>query len=145
MNFLSANDNTDILQAFDDLWDTSDTFLTIVKEPQIAVTNLNGSYIPGFGQTSNPNNFVPTPESRTFPCLTKEKAPDNSVDYVTNKQEPKQVISLKVKQDARDYIQDGRRTLYALYQGRKFNILSDEEVAKIGTRVYYIFKLEVIR
>lgn len=143
MNLITAEDEASILAILDDLWDTDGQPLMIIKSPQVTMTSIGGSFVPGFGQTSNPNNFTPTPESKTFVSLTFEKYPDGQSNAITDKREPKQNFFLKVKKDARDYILDGRPNLYASYLGRKYNILSDEQIVHIASRVYYIFQFQL--
>ena len=142
---ISTGQEAEALQALDDLWDTMGEEVTIVKEPTISVIDINASYIPGFNLTSNVNNFIPEPESRTFPCLVDEKKADRNSQAIHTKQDALQFVYLKVQQDARDYIQDGRRNLHAVLNNRKYNIVSDEEVRHMLSRAYYVFKLEITR
>ena len=143
MNLISTEEETIITQAMDDLWDTVQSEITIVKAPTVAVTDLSGVYVPGFGETCNPSNFEPISESKTFFCLTVEKHPYKNFSFVSMKVDPEQVVLLKVKQEARDYIRDGRPNLHAIFEGRKYKIPSNEEVAEILSNRYYVFKMEV--
>lgn len=144
MNLITGTDITAFTGALGDLWDTVQRTVTVVKEPSVTAVSMSSTYVPGFGTTSNETNFTPTPESGTFYCLTVEKKPDGFVDETSN-QEPKQAVFLKVKADARNYIQDGRTNLHVIFDNRKYNIISEEEVAKLLTATFYIFKVELVR
>lgn len=144
MNLISPVDSASILTAMDDLWDTVQDEITVVKEPAVTVVNISGSFIPGYGPAANDSNFTPTPESKTFKCLTVEKPPDKLISLITFKLEGKQNTLVKVKQDARDYIEDGRKNLNVVLNNRKFNIVGGPEVVHMLTNAYYIYKLEVV-
>ena len=144
MNLISSTDTAYITGALGDLWDTVQGTVTVVKEPIVTVASYSATYVPGFGNTSNEDNFTLTPESGTFNCLTVERRPDGFIDETSN-QEPKQIVYLKVKADARNYIQDGRKNLHVIFDNRKYNIISDEEVAALLTATFYIFKVELVR
>jgi hypothetical protein len=145
MNLISAEDDALISQAMDDIWDTFQEDVTIVKEPSMTVSNMAQAFIPGFGLTASEGNLTPVTESRTFPSLSVEKHPDKIMNIITTKEDGIQHVLLKVKLDARDYIRDGRKNLHAIYKGRTYNIVSDEETADIGSKNYYIFRIEVTR
>lgn len=127
------------------LFDTVSKTITIVKETQLQPINVNQPYMAGYGPVANPNNYVNQPESKDFQGTLVEKLPDGRLQYVSQQQAPTDTIFLKTQQDARDYIQDGRKNLHAIIQGVRYNIVSDGEVVYFLNQIFYIFKLEMIR
>jgi len=143
MNLVPSGQRDLFLQAKANLWDTMAKNLTIVKEPQTIPVNLSGTYIPGYGITSNPSNISVTPESKTFPCLLMPKNPESKMEYLTQKQVPHTTLLVQVMQEARDYILDGRKNFHAVYEGKTYLITSEEEPILLLGKTYYIFKLEL--
>ena len=144
MNLISAEDQADMFQALDDIWDTLQEDVVIVKEPT-QVVNLSGNYMPGWGPSGNPENFTNVPEQRTFKCLMVDKQPDSRINIVTEKVESQQFVFLCVKRDARDYILNGRRNLHVLLSGKTYNVNSTEQVAPFLSKEFFIFKLEEVK
>lgn len=145
MNLITAEDALEINTIMDDLWDTASDTVTIVKEAPVSVTDFSGPFVPGFGLSSNSDNFSSQPESGTFRALTAEKQPNSSLNVITTDVEPEQTVSIKFERDGRDYLLDGRKTLYVLLNDKKFNVMGMEEVASIADREYYIFQLKLIQ
>lgn len=144
MNLASAEDRVDFYSALDDIWDTFQEDVVIVKEP-IVSANLTGVYMPGWGQTGSPENFTAIPEQRTFKCLMLNKDPNVQISAIQDKIEPTQAVFLCVKRDARDYIRNGRTNLHCLLSGNMYNINSDEKVAPFLDKEFFVFKLDLVK
>jgi hypothetical protein len=116
--------------------------ITVHKEP---LKTLNVSTpLPVYGyESSNETSYSYTPVYSSFPAIivytpvqqTKElEELKNSI----NKGE----VRIKVEQDCRDYIEDGRKTERVEFDGKSYNMISSDGVQNFLGLIYYIYKLE---
>lgn len=128
--------------AAESLWEDMQKSVTIVKKATIAAMNTGASFIPGYGPSSNDANYTYTPVSGTFNCLRVTLRPDGIIDSISDKAVSTESLYIKVKQAAHDFISDGENE-HAVYQGKKYNITSQDQATFFLGRSYFYFKLEL--
>jgi hypothetical protein len=143
MSLIPSGQNASLEAVADALWDTFQKSLTIVKKALISATNESGGFIPGFGSEVNRGNFTYTPESGTFMALRVLPKPDGTTDFVTTKSLSQEEVLIKVQQEARDYIMDGREIEHAIFAGKTYNFLSQETTAHFLGKTYFYFRLSL--
>jgi len=138
---------TELMDLFSSLWETPLVRLvSICKEPiKTPIINPSETYIPGYGTNSDSDNFTLTPVSQSFKALLVMQRPDAKMYYLTQSQMPLDVMYMKVRQDARDYILNGNRTLHVTINNKNYNIVSEETPNFFLTDIYYMFRVELIK
>ncbi len=142
MSLIPAAQQTMAEAAAAALWEQFQRPITIVKKPIIIAINEGGSYMPGYGTTAAVGNFNYTPQSGTFNCLRVRKELGGEQDETTQKAVSTEAIIIKVREEARDYILNGE-TEHAIYLGKTYNIISQDQISHFLGRTYYYFKLEL--
>jgi hypothetical protein len=137
---------SEFTDALDSLWLTHVAHeVTIVKEPISTPVSGGGTYVPGYGNQSDPNNFVLTPVSQTFLAIISPMKPDGKMVYINQKLTPSDDIFIKVRADARDYILDGRKNLHAVFNNNTYNIISEDAPAHLLTSEFFVFRITLIK
>lgn len=145
-SLLNETEKNNLTPLIEDLFDTFARDITIHKQPKKNIyQSINNSMI-GYGETSIQENIEYIPESKIFKAKIKY---NNDQDLAQIKELAnflsKGIVKIKVRQDARDYILNGTKTEKIEFDGKSFNIISDEAVKKFFNTTYYIFYLELIK
>lgn len=127
-------------------WDSFKKQIVIVKEPVKTETTVNTTTSPVFGyeEESQPSSsFTYTTVTGVYDAqvtleLNQDIAElDEIRNYIGHGQ-----LTIKVKQDARDFIEDGRKTERFDYDGHSYNKFSfDAETNFFGLK-FYTYHLE---
>lgn len=144
--------NSDIISVFTGAFmDHFDTFthdrtrlITIYKEPikTIATTNrINPIY--GYEDSSATSNVTYTPVTGIFPATIKY----DSIQKTQELEEVKNTINkgevrIKIEQNARDFIEDGRKNERFEFDGLSYNQITNDGVQNYLGLVFYIYKLQ---
>jgi hypothetical protein len=97
----------------------------------------------GYGSSSDPVNYTYIPVNATF---NGRIFYNNSKDADAVNSDLKLVfargdVTLKVKQDARDYIANGK-TIKLEFDGKTWNVITEDIVKKYLNNTYYVYGLE---
>tara|TARA_Y100000588_G_scaffold369605_1_gene438819 strand:- start:653 stop:1099 length:447 start_codon:yes stop_codon:yes gene_type:complete len=141
-DLLSSTDKTSFQNSVLDLFDTFGRTITVHKEPQKKVTAVNptDAILPGYKNTSNVENIEYVPVSASFTAMVRyqdkqgvEVEADAGIGIPVGK------VSIKVKEDCRNYINNGR-TEHVEIDGKSFKVASNESVKDhFGLKLYVYF------
>lgn len=145
MNWLSSDDEDVFLGGIDDLWDMFSKTVQVVKAPTYVAENTSSSFIPAYGQESNRYNYNYTPESQEFRAILVTKKPSQDFEQNVEKVVPSTKIFLKIEQAGRDYIMDGRPNEKINFNGKSYNIISEDEPTDYLDRMFYYFEIQLIK
>lgn len=122
-------------------FDTFQRNVVVHKEPIKVVNVINSpKTYAGYNDSSNPNNFTLIPQSQTFQAIVVYE--DKQREVVSQVATfPVGLIKIKVKQDARDYIMNGK-TEKIVVDGKSFNAVTEDKVQNYLGMVFYIFFLQ---
>lgn len=130
--------------------DHFDTFsahhtLVVIKKPQEIIENINSNdYYFGFGSSSNLNNITYQAISGVFPCMILES---NKSDVDTTIGQvptfiPNEEKIIKVRQDARDFIENGIINERIIVDGETYTKISNASPKSYGSLKYYYFTVK---
>lgn len=145
--FLTNDNIFRISGAYKKHWDTFKRQIIVVKEPTKTIVSSNTTTSPvfGYGEESRP--------AVTFTYASVTGAFDAQVTSNLDQRAellPEEVknmvaigkIRIKIQQDARDFIEDGRKTENIQYQNQTFNILSFDAVTNFFGLKFFTYTLE---
>ena len=120
------------------------TKLVIVyKEPLKTVINSPSNPIFGYGSDSSIDSVTYTPVSGIFPAqIDYDKEQKIAELDITKEVINKGQVRIKVEQNARDFIEDGRKTERLEFDSKVYNLFSSDRVLNYLGLKYYIYKLE---
>ena len=125
-----------------DHFDTFSRNIVIFKEPKKTFSSLTTAVYPGYGAESQETNVSHTIVSGVYPAII-----NYNIDQKQNAMqeikvaESKGKVKIKVKQDARSYINVGK-TEYIQVDGIPYNQISDEAAQSFVDALFYIYFLE---
>lgn len=129
--------------ALDTLFDTFKQDIIIYKEAKIQITNINQPRLFGYDEEVDISNINYIPITGTFSAMVN----------FTQKQELKHLrevnsyleqgeASIKVKSDARDFIENDGKTINISISDTMFKIVSSESLRRFISPNYFIYYLE---
>ena len=129
--------------ALDTLFDTFKQDIIIYKEAKIQITNINQPRLFGYNEEVDISNINYIPITGTFSAMVN----------FTQKQELKHLrevnsfleqgeASIKVKSDARDFIENDGKTINISISDTMFKIVSSESLRRFISPNYFIYYLE---
>lgn len=129
--------------ALDTLFDTFKQDIIIYKEAKIQITNINQPRLFGYDEEVDISNINYIPITGTFSAMVN----------FTQKQELKHLrevnsfleqgeASIKVKSDARDFIENDGKTINISINDTMFKIASSESLRRFISPNYFIYYLE---
>tara|TARA_Y100000310_G_C20006580_1_gene500984 strand:- start:61 stop:501 length:441 start_codon:yes stop_codon:yes gene_type:complete len=144
-DLLSDSDKESFKGSLLDLFDTFSRNITVHKEPKKVITQINVNTMPGYNESSVPENIEFVPVSSEFPAMVdygdKQSTETEPTAGVTI---PRGQISIKVKQEARDYILNGKTEKIEL-DSKSFNLISRDAVKYYFGLKLYVFFLEEVQ
>ena len=113
------------------------------KEPIKVLESVQSPTMYGYGSSSDSANYTYIPVNATFNGRIYY---NNSRDVDAVNSDLKLVfargdVTLKVKQDARDYIANGR-TIKLEFDGKTWNVITEDIIKKYLNNSYYVYGLE---
>ncbi len=127
-----------------DHFDTFKRDIIVYKEPKkiINISASNNNVLAGYGESSDSENISFIAVSGTFPALINYQGKQD-LPYIAevSSSASKGVIKMKVEQDARDYIKNGK-TERVIVDNSSFNIISDDKLQNYLGLQYYVYFLE---
>ncbi len=145
-NLISSTELAGLISGFNDIHDTFCRPVAIYKEPiKTAVAVDQSNFLYGFGESQVTDAFTYTEVSGVYPATIKYSDPQN-VNIDLN-DDTRSYISagglvIKVKKDARDFIQNGKTEKFVV-DGRTFFMDSEETKHTFLNDGFYVFKLKV--
>jgi hypothetical protein len=142
MSLISSSEITSLTGTFAQHFDLFSRNITIFKEPKKSFSNTSQQGMAGYGNKSIPNNITYTPVSGVYPAIVLDDLEQNeSVFPETSQKIEEGVTVIKVKQDARDFILNGK-TESVNVDGRTFNVKTNFSVQNYLGLQYYYFGLK---
>lgn len=125
-SLLSAADKAVATGAMGDLFDTFNRNIVIFKESKITYTDTTSPQLFGYNERSNDSNVTYTQYSGVYPALiTHNTNQDKPYLKDISQRVDKGEIYIKVKTDARDFIENGK-TLNISADGFLYKIVSHD-------------------
>ena len=143
MSFISENVAADFSKNYDDFFDYFSRPFVVHKDPIKVVQQLDNAPIYGYGSNSDAVNYTYIPVSATFSGRIYY---NNAKDADAVNSDLKLIfargdVTLKVKQTVRDYIANGK-TIKVEFDGKTWNIITEDIVKKYLNNTYYVYGLE---
>ena len=144
-DLLTPTDKQFFQSVLGDIFDTFKREIIVHKEPKKKIINPAVELYAGYAETSRPNNIEYVLESETFSALVSyadslSQTKSKSVDEINTKIQ-KGTLRIKVQQEARDYILNGR-TENVEIDGKKFNVITKDSIKYFFGLRWYVFYLE---
>jgi hypothetical protein len=143
MSFISSTIAASFSKDYDDFFVYFSRPFIVHKEPIKIVEQMQNAPLYGYGSSSDPVNYTYIPVNATF---NGRIFYNNSKDADAVNSDLKLVfargdVTLKVKQDARDYIANGK-TIKLEFDGKTWNVITEDIVKKYLNNTYYVYGLE---
>ena len=147
MNLLSDDEKAQIKSSYEDFFETFRKEIVIHKVSEVVVSDINLDQIFGYEEDAAPDNYQYSHKSKCFYALIVYPSKgDQTLNVMTEMAAmiPDGEIRIKVQDDCKDYIQNGKTEKIEV-KGKNYTLISTEaEVNNILTG-YYIFKLKEIK
>jgi hypothetical protein len=142
-SFLSAGDISSFQNDIDTHFDTFKRQITIHKEPIKNIVQNSTNQMLGYQEDSNVVDYSYTPRNETFYAIIKyNNIQENlSVDPELKLKFLNQFVEIKVKEDAKNYIEIDR-TEKITFDSKTFNLVSSALVKNYLGLSYYTFYLK---
>lgn len=143
MSFINSTTAAEFSQDYDNFFDYFSRPFVVHKDPIRVVEQIQSTPLYGYGQSSDSVNFTYIPVTGTF---NGRIFYNNSRDVDAVNSDLKLVfargdVTLKVKQDARDFIANGR-TIKLEFDGKTWNVITEDVIKKYLNNTYYVYGLE---
>lgn len=143
-DLLSNKDKVSFQGSVLDLFDTFSRSIVIHKEPIKKITQVNVNLLPGYGNSSAPTNIEYIPRSQSFRAIIDYKGKQSvSLENDAGILVPKGGISIKVKEETKNYINDGK-TEKIIIDDKTFKLASNDTVRDYFGMKMYIYFLEEV-
>ncbi len=116
--------------------------LTVVKEPQQTVVDINTNEYNAYGYQNSPSNYNFVQESGVWNCMTysPESWDDNDFDPIPNTLTKGDLI-IKVETPASNYIDNGKNNR-VIVDSQTYNIVGGPLMKSYITQAYFYYSLE---
>ena len=143
MSFISEEVAAEFSKSYDDFFNHFSRPFIVHKEPVKVMQQLESAPLYGYGSNSDPVNYTYIPVSATFSGrIYYNNARDtDAVDSDLKLVFARGDVTLKVKQDAKDYISNGK-TIKVEFDDKTWNIITEDIVKKYLNNTYYVYGLE---
>ena len=143
MASLISDDEKKILTGvFGDVFDTFKWQIDVYKEPVKTIDTINESALFGYGEEANITNYTYTVQSGSFSgVISYQDKQDQNYYSELNGPIPMGDVRIKVQQDCRDFIANGK-TEKIEFDGKSWNVISDDSVQRFLDSTFYVYYLE---
>jgi hypothetical protein len=143
MSFINSNTAAEFSNAYDEFFDYFSRSFVVHKEPIKVIQELENTPLYGYGSSSDSVNYTYLPVTGIF----------NGRIYYNNSRDTDAVnsdlklvfargdVTLKVKQNARDFIANGK-TIKLEFDGKTWNVITEDVIKKYLNNSYYVYGLE---
>ena len=138
-SLISSTEKAVLTGIFNDIFDTFERSITVYKEPKKIIQQINLDGVFGYGEYAQAANYEYIPVTGVFPAVIRyaNDAEYKEVDEVTARL-PFGHATIKVKQDARNYIKIGK-TEKITFDDKTFELASSDKVQRFLSTEHYIF------
>lgn len=143
MSFINSTAAAEFSRDYDNFFTYFSRSFIVHKDPVRIVEQVQSAPLYGYGQSSDAVNFTYIPVTGIFNGRIYYNN-SNDTDVVNNDLKlvfVKGDVTLKVKQDARDFIANGR-TIKIEFDGKTWNVITEDIVKKYLNNTYYVYGLE---
>jgi len=143
MSYISSDVAASFSNEYDQFFDYFSRAFIVNKDPIRVINQLSSPMIYGYRQNSDQTNFTYVPVTGVFNGrIYYNNAKDNDVvDPDLKVIFAKGDVTLKVKKPARDFIANGK-TINLEFDGKTWNIITEDIVKKYLNNSYYVYGLE---
>jgi len=143
MSFINAATAASFSKDYDDFFTYFSRSFIVHKEPIKIVEQMQNAPLYGYGSSSDPVNYSYIPVNAIFSgrIFYNNSRDTDAVDSDLKLVFARGDVTLKVKQDARDYIANGK-TIKVEFDGKTWNIITEDVVKKYLNNTYYVYGLE---
>lgn len=143
MSFIDPSVAADFSKAYDEFFDHFSRSFIVHKEPIKIIQELENSPLYGYGSSSDSVNYTYIPVTGIFKGrIYYNNARDtDAVDSDLKLVFARGDVTLKVKQEAKDFISEGK-TIKLEFDGKTWNIITEDIVKKYLNNSYYVYGLE---
>jgi hypothetical protein len=129
-------------QAINDHFDTFKRSITVHKEPIKNILQNTTNQLLGYQEDSNIVDYTYTPRNQTFDAiinynLSKENL---QIDDEIKLKFPNQIVEIKVKENAKNYINQDI-TEKITFDDKTFNLISTDIIKNYQGLIYYVYYL----
>jgi hypothetical protein len=145
-SLLTSAQKTIFKKGLDDLFDTFKQDIVVYKDAQIEVVDVNQPRMFGYNERVDISNINFIPVTGVFSALVNYNK-DQKQSYLNELGNliSKGDVSIKVKNDAYDFIENNGTTLNISINDTLYKILSSESFRRYITPDYYTYYLERVR
>ena len=138
-SLISTTEKNVLTGIFNDIFDTFQRSVVVYKEPKKDIEEINLDGVFGYGEYSQAANYQYMPVTGVFPAVIRyaNDAEYKEVDDVTSNI-PFGHATIKVKEDARDYIKNGK-TEKITFDDKTFELASSDKVQRFLDSEYFVF------
>lgn len=143
MNYINTEAAESFSQEYEKFFDYFSRPFVVHKEPIKILQQVDSAPLYGYGQASDSLNYTYQPVTGVFNGrIYYNNARDtDAVDSDLKLVFARGDVTLKVKQNARDFIADGK-TIKLEFDGKTWNIITEDIVKRYLNRFYYVYGLE---
>ncbi len=141
-SLISTGEKATLTGIFNDIFDTFKRDIVVYKEPVKTVASINESNLFGYGDASNQVNYTYAAQSGTYQAIIRY-ADQQQQDYYSdlNGAIAKGDARIKVKQECRDFIENGR-TEKIEFDGKSWNVVTSDSVRRFLDSEFFVYHLE---
>jgi hypothetical protein len=145
-SLISAAEINNYHNAINDHFDTFKRQITVHKEPIKNITQKTTNQLLGYQEDSNIVDYTYIPRNESFDAIISYdvKAENLLLDNELKLKFPNQLVEIKVKQLARDYINNDA-TEKITFDNKNFNLVSSDVIKNYQGLMYYAFYLKETR
>jgi hypothetical protein len=144
-SLISETEKANLLNDFNDIFDTFHRRIVVYKEPlKTALPVDPTNMVFGFGEQQSQEGFSLTQVTGVFPATIRYKNQDKNLLPDLHATNPKGLVSIKVKRDARDFINSGR-TDRIEFDERSYVVQGYEEKRSFLNSEFYVFEVKPVQ
>jgi len=144
MSFINSNTAAEFSNAYDEFFDYFSRSFVVHKEPIKVIQELENTPLYGYGSSSDSVNYTYLPVTGIFNgriYYNHSRRDYEDVDTDLKFIFAKGDVTLRVKQDARNFIANGK-TIKLEFDGKAWNIITEDIIKKYLNNSYYVYGLE---
>lgn len=130
-------------QAINDHFDTFKRSITVHKQPIKNILQNTTNQLLGYEENSNVVDYTYTPRNQSFDAIINYNlAKENlQIDNEIKLKFPNQIVEIKVKENAKNYINQDI-TEKITFDNKTFNLISTDVIKNYQGLIYYVFYLK---
>jgi hypothetical protein len=144
-DLITASEINNYHNAINDHFDTFKRQITVHKEPIKNIVQNTTTQLLGYQEDSNIIDYTYTPRNQSFDAIISynTKTENFLIQNEVKLKFPNQLVEIKVKQAARDYINNDITEKIA-FDNKIFNVVTPDIVKNYQGLIYYVYLLQEI-